>query len=63
MEIELDLNRQKIGKDYFYYFIFPFSREVYRYIRALEGIQWDRRLQRWHCLESQVSLQELLWCD
>lgn len=59
MEIELYLNRQKIGKDYFYYFIFPFSREVYRYIRALEGIQWDRRLQRWYCLESQVSLDVL----
>jgi hypothetical protein len=59
MEIELQLNRKKIGKDYYYYFIFPFSRAVYGYIRGLQGIKWDRRLQRWYCLESQVSLDVL----
>ena len=59
MEIELQLNRKKIGKDYYYYFIFPFSREVYRYIRALQGIKWDRRLQRWYCLESLLNLDVL----
>ena len=59
MEIELQLNRKKIGKHYYYYFIFPFSRAVYRHIRGLQGIQWDRRLQRWYCLESQVSVDLL----
>lgn len=59
MEIELHVNRQKIGKDYFYYFIFPFSREVYRYLQGLAGIKWDRRLQRWYGLESTINLETL----
>lgn len=59
MEIKLHVHQQKIGKDYFYYFIFPFSREVYWYIRGLAGIKWDRRLQRWYSLESNINLEAL----